>query len=169
MSYMITVTPAEPEHVEALARLAEEKNRFYGATEVDPLDVEIGQINESLFADPPSAYALLAWDDDSLVGFAAYSFLWPAVGLTRSLYLKDLYVTEAVRHKGAGQILMRRLFTLAVEHECTRVEWTTDRDNAAAQRFYARLGVPVAESKLFYRIEGDELRRVAETRQDETS
>src|SRR6266581_9292618 len=27
-----------------------------------------------------------------LTGFAAYSFLWPAIGLTRSLYLKELYV-----------------------------------------------------------------------------
>jgi hypothetical protein len=41
------------------------------------------------------------------------------------------------------------------------VEWTTDRENADAQRFYAELGVPVHESKLFYRIEGDELQRQA--------
>jgi GNAT superfamily N-acetyltransferase len=160
---MITISAAESAHAEALANLGGEKDRFYGVTEIDPLDVRIGQVNEILFADPPSAYALLAWDGDSLVGFAAYSFLWPAVGLTRSLYLKELYVTETVRHKGVGQLLMRRLFELAIERKCTRVEWTTDRDNDDARRFYARLGVPVHESKLLYRIEGDELRRAAES------
>jgi hypothetical protein len=41
------------------------------------------------------------------------------------------------------------------------VEWQTDRFNAEAQRFYAELGVPVDESKLFYRVEGDELRTQA--------
>jgi hypothetical protein len=39
------------------------------------------------------------------------------------------------------------------------VEWTTDQDNPDAQRFYAELGVPVRQSKLFYRVEGDGLRR----------
>jgi ribosomal protein S18 acetylase RimI-like enzyme len=81
------------------------------------------------------------------------------MGLTRSLYLKELYVAESARHKGVGQLLTRHVFRLAVEADCSRVEWTTDLDNPAAQRFYARLGVPVKESKLFYRVEGDELRQ----------
>jgi hypothetical protein len=33
------------------------------------------------------------------------------------------------------------------------VEWTADRDSTEAQRFYEALGVPVNESKLFYRRE----------------
>ena len=72
---MVTVAPAESVHAEALAELAGEMARFYGATGVAPLGLRISQINASLFADPPSAYSLLAWDDGSLVGFAAYSFL----------------------------------------------------------------------------------------------
>jgi ribosomal protein S18 acetylase RimI-like enzyme len=158
---MVTVVPAKSVHAEALAKLAGEMVRFYGATEADPLEIRIGQINESLFADPPSAYCLLAWDSGRLVGFAAYSFLWPAVGLTRSLYLKELYVAETARQKGVGRLLVQRLYEIAVQNECSRVEWTADRDNPAAQRFYAKLGVPVKESKLFYRIEGGDLRRHA--------
>ncbi len=159
---MTVVNPAEPAHVEAIATLAEEMDRFYGATEVEPLDLRVRQINEVLFGNPPSAYALLAWDDDVLVGFAAYSFLWPAIGLTRSLYLKELYVIEAARRTGVGKLLMRHLYEIAVKQDCTRVEWTTDSGNTDAQRFYAELGVRVSESKLFYRIEGEELRRAAE-------
>ena len=157
--------PAESVHAEALAELAEEMVRFYDATEVALLGLRISQINESLFADPPSAYSLLAWDEGRLVGFAAYSFLWPAVGLTRSLYLKELYVAETARRKGVGRLLIQRLYDIAVKNECSRVEWTTDQGNRDAQRFYARLGIPVRESKLFYRIEGEELRRQAALKQ----
>jgi hypothetical protein len=71
-----------------------------------------------------------------------------------------LYVAEAARRKGVGKLLMRHLYDIAIKYDCSRVEWTTDRDNIDAQRFYAELGVPVKESKLFYRIEGDELRRL---------
>jgi GNAT superfamily N-acetyltransferase len=154
---MNSVTRAVPSNVEALANLIEEMDRFYGSIEVEALDLRIRQISEALFDDPPSAQALLAWDDGDLVGFAAYSFLWPAIGLTRSLFLKELYVAERARRKGVGKLLMQHLHTLAVERGCSRVEWNTDRENLAAQRFYAYLGVPVDESKLFYRVQGDDL------------
>lgn len=155
---MITIAPARPSDISALAELAEEMDRYYGASEIEPPEARIRQINDALLSDPPSAYALLAWDNDTLVGFASYSFLWPAVGLTRSLYLKEMYVIEAARRKGTGKLLMRNLYDIAIKCDCSRVEWTTDQENADAQRFYAELGVPVKESKLFYRIEGDELR-----------
>jgi GNAT superfamily N-acetyltransferase len=156
---MITVTPAEATQANVIAELAEEMDRFYGQTKVEPTEVRIKQINEALFCDPPSAYSLLAWDDGRAVGFASYSFLWPAIGLTRSLYLKELYVSTSARRAGVGKLLMRHLYEIAVKSNCSRVEWTTDTDNRDAQLFYAELGVPVKQSKLFFRIEGDELTR----------
>ena len=125
--------------------------RFYGATQVEPLDQRIRQITDALFGDVPAAYALLAWDDAQLVGLAAYSFVWPAAGFTRSLYLKDLFLVEGHRRRGIGKLLMESLFDIAERYHCSRVEWTADRDSAEAQRFYEALGVPVNKSKLFYR------------------
>jgi GNAT superfamily N-acetyltransferase len=158
---MITVIPAKPADSTAIAELAEEMDAFYGATGAGSLELRAGQINEAIFSNPPSAYLLLAWDRSKLVGFAAYSFLWPALGLTRSLYLKEMYIAEAARRKGIGKLLMQHLYDVAVRHDCSRLEWTTDNDNADARRFYAELGVPVMESKIFYRIECEELRRQA--------
>jgi GNAT superfamily N-acetyltransferase len=161
---VITITPTQPTDATALADMAEEMDRFYGATEIDPIQVRISQISEALFSDRPSAHALLARDEGKPVGFASYSFLWPAVGLTRSLYLKELYVSAAARRTGVGKLLMQRLFDIAIKNGCSRVEWTTDSDNREAQLFYAELGVPVDESKLFYRIEGDEVTRRTDAR-----
>lgn len=154
---MTVVVPAEQVHVDAVAAVLEEVDKFYGETEIEPLDVRVRQINEALFGDPPLAYAVLAWDEDVLVGLATYSFLWPAVGLTRSLYLKELYVTEAARTRGVGRLLMNRLVEAAAARSCSRIEWTTDRDNAGAQRFYEGLGVAQNGQKIFYRIEGHSL------------
>jgi GNAT superfamily N-acetyltransferase len=149
---VVVVTAAASQHVKAVAALFEEMDYFYGATEIEPLEQRIRQITDALFGDVPAAAALLAWDGAELVGVAAYSFLWPAIGVTRSLYLKELYVGESHRRKGAGK-LIDALFEVAAKHECSRVEWTTDRPNTAAQQFYAELGVPVNEAKLFYRVE----------------
>lgn len=148
---VVTVSPAGPDDARAMAGLLEEMDRFYGATEAEPIDERVRQVNEALFASPASAYALLAWDGAHLVGFAAYSFLWPAAGLTRSLYLKELYVAGAYQRRGVGTLLMRSLFEVAGKHGCSRVEWTTDTSNAGARDFYRNLGVPPLRSKIFYR------------------
>jgi GNAT superfamily N-acetyltransferase len=151
------VKDATPDDIPAIVKLAEEMDRFYGDTTVESPEVRARQIAEAIFNDPAPAHAILAWDDGSLSGFASYSFLWPAVGLTQSLYLKELYIAESARRQGVGKLLMERLYQIAVQHGCSRVEWTTDQSNTDAQQFYAELGVPVNRSKLFYRIEGDDL------------
>jgi len=136
-----------------MATLLEEMDRFYGATGTEPAAERERQIRDALFASPPAAYALLAFDGDQLVGMAAYSFLWPAVRLTRSLYLKELYVAERSQRHGIGRALMAALVEVASKQGCSRVEWTTDHDNPGAVAFYAALGAPADHSKIFYRIE----------------
>src|SRR5260370_21504029 len=68
-------------------------------------------------------------------------FLWPAFGLTRSLYLKEFYVADAYRRQGVGKRLMQGVFDEAGKRGCGRVEWTPDANNADAQAFYDALGV----------------------------
>ena len=148
---MITVSPAEPDDAAAIASLLEDLNRFYGVPEAGPPNQRLGQVSEALFGRPPSAYALLARDGGRVAGLATYSFLWPSVGPTRLLYMKELYVPEAYRRKGVGKLLMRAVFETAAGLGCVRVEWTTDPGNTAARAFYEELGVPV-QPKVFYRV-----------------
>src|ERR1044072_4162971 len=128
-------------------------DRFYGATELEPVESRLAQVREALFGQIPAGAAVVEWNDDELVGIAAYSFLWPAVGVTRSVYLKELYVADRARRLGVGTALMRKLHEIAEKHGCSRVEWMTDSYNADAQQFYARLGASVNEGKVFYRVE----------------
>lgn len=148
---MTTVAHARPEDAEALAGLLDELERFYGGEPSESLDDQVAQISDALFSQRPAASVLLAWDEDKLAGFASYSYLWPAAGFTKSLYLKELYVAQAYRRTGVGKQLVDALHELARAEQCSRVEWTTDTDNGAAQRFYEELGVPANTSKIFYR------------------
>jgi GNAT superfamily N-acetyltransferase len=151
----ITIGPAKPDDIPAMSEMLAEMDRFYGSASTNPEDVREQQIRGALFGETPAGHALLARHDEELVGLAAYSFLWPAVGLTRSLYLKELYVVEAYQRRGVGRLFMAALYQIAAEHECSRVEWTTDADNTRAMAFYAGLGVPVETSKVFYRAENN--------------
>ncbi len=158
---MITLADAVPGDQDAIAALCAELDRFYGDTPRGTPAERAAQVRDVLFGDPPLAFVLLARDEDTLMGFAAYSFLWPAAGLTSSLYLKELYVAEAYRRQGVGAMLMDGLYKIAAERGCSRVEWTTDQGNPGAQGFYEALGVKPYSSKIFYRASGEQLTRPA--------
>lgn len=156
---MVEIRRAEPRDVQALTVLMGDLDRFYGATEIEQSDQRTQEIAACLFQEPRAAYVLLAWEAGQLIGMAAYSFLWPAAGVTRSLYLKELYITEAFRRQGVGALLMQELYRIAAEHTCSRIEWTADAGNELAEAFYERLGVSSNQGEIFYRAKGDELRR----------
>jgi GNAT superfamily N-acetyltransferase len=149
---MVEVTAATETDVPAIAALLEEMDRFYGVMEFEPAPERERQIRSLLLGERPAGCVLLAHEGERLVGLASYSFLWPAAGLTQSLFLKELYVTEAERSRGVGRRLMERVFAIAAETGCSRVEWMTERSNVEAQAFYERLGYEENKEKVLYRV-----------------
>jgi GNAT superfamily N-acetyltransferase len=149
---VINIRPARRDDTEAIASLLEELDQFYGATQVEPLATRLAGIEAALFTSRPAAFALLAWLDSTLVGLASYSFLWPAAGVTRSLYLKELYVADSYRRKGVGSLLMKEIFNTARAQNCSRVEWTTEVENVDARHFYSVIGASVQNGKLLFRV-----------------
>ena len=147
---MVTLADAVPGDEVAIAALCAELDEFYGSLPEGVPAERAGQVRDVLFGDPPLARALVAWDDQAPAGFAADSFLWPAAGLTASLYLKELYVAEAYRRTGVGRLLMDGLHDVARHRGLSRVEWTTDTSNVGAQAFYESLGATPLASKIFY-------------------
>jgi GNAT superfamily N-acetyltransferase len=148
---LIKLADAVPGDENAIAALCVELDEFYGnLPEGDPAE-RAAQVRDVLFSTPPLAHVLVAWDDDAPAGLAAYSFLWPAAGLTASLYLKELYVAGAYRQTGVGRMLMEGLSAIAGRRGLARVEWTADTSNEGARAFYEALGAKPLTSKLFYR------------------
>ncbi|MDX2671955.1 GNAT family N-acetyltransferase [Streptomyces sp. NRRL_ISP-5395] len=151
----VTIRPADRRDIVAVAELIEEIERFYGSTEIQPLEERRSQVEEALFGSPPLASALLVEDGaGNLVGLAAYSFLWPAAGSSHSLFLKELYVRDTLRRQGVGAHLMDELRALAAARPgCSRVEWMTDHDNPNARSFYKSLGFAEFDGKIVYRVD----------------
>jgi GNAT superfamily N-acetyltransferase len=157
---VFAVSPADRPDAPAIANLMEELDRFYGVTDVDPLQTRVTQIEDMLFGLTPAAHVLLARRNDHLVGLAAYSYLWPAAGLTQSLYLKELYVRQSHHRQGIGTALMRAVCDEAVKTGCSRVEWTTENTNTSAMQFYSDLGVTLNTGKVFYRLDAEAIKRI---------
>lgn len=148
----VVIRDAGPGDIRTIAEMIEEIERYYGATEIQPLEQRLAQVDQALFGSPPLANVLLAQDGAEIVGLAAYSFLWPAEGTTHSLYVKELYVRAGSRRTRTGSRLLDELRAIAEARSgCSRIEWTTDRDNESAMAFYDALGYRELNSKIMYR------------------
>jgi GNAT superfamily N-acetyltransferase len=126
--------------VRAKARFDRELRAFS-----DDLGTTEELIRRHLFGPRPFAFALLAGGSGPAVGFALYYFRFSSFRGRPSLWLDDLYVCQAARRQGAGQLLMHRLAELAAAADCTHIAWVASASNAVGMGFYRKLGATVVD------------------------
>jgi ribosomal protein S18 acetylase RimI-like enzyme len=155
---MITVRPFTEEDADALAGLMMEMVAFYGASVAADRPVRAEIIRQSKSVD-----IIVADQAGQLLGFATFASLYPVAGLIDLTYIQQIYVAAAGRRLGVAQRLMASIAATAQSRGCTRLEWSTGRDNTAARALYDGLGAAATE-KAHYLLEGDALGRLAAQR-----
>ncbi len=154
---MIAVRRATKGDAPAIGDLMAELLRHYQLPAAGP--DEMAAIIESRVA---TGCSLLAFDGSNLVGFAFYALLFPGEGLSPQLYVKDIYTRSSERRRGIARSLFQALAKEARARGCTRIDWTTERDNRQAQAVYRALGASLIEDKLYYRLDQQGIERLCE-------
>jgi GNAT superfamily N-acetyltransferase len=110
------------------------------------------------------AEVVLARAGADAVGFALFFHNFSTFLGRPGLYLEDLFVVPEWRGRGVGQQLIAHLANIAVARNSGRMEWSVLEWNEPAVRFYTRIGaVPMLDWRTF-RLEGEALTHVAQTR-----
>jgi GNAT superfamily N-acetyltransferase len=118
-------------------------------------------LRASLFGARPAAEVILAYDDQTAVGFALFFHNFSTFLGQSGLYLEDLFVVPAWRGRGVGRRLLNHLASIAIERGCGRMEWCVLDWNESAIGFYQRLGARVLDDWRICRLTGDALARAA--------
>jgi GNAT superfamily N-acetyltransferase len=145
----MTVRPFQPADAEALATLMQAMQAHYRVP-CPPRARIVADLRDL----PPGNRILLAEEEGSLVGFAAFAAVYPGPGLVKGLFLKELYVDAGHRGGGHGRALMVALAALALAEGYGRIDWIADRDDARLLAFYDKLDADRHGAKLFYRLTG---------------
>ena len=119
-------------------------------------------VRDALFGDWPVAEVVLAYVGADLAGFALFFHNFSTFLGRRGLYLEDLFVLPAFRHRGVGRRLLSHLARLAIERKCGRMEWSVLDWNESAIRFYRSIGAVPMDDWTVYRLGGDALDRLAD-------
>ena len=120
-----------------------------------------GGLRAWLFGNHPVAEVVLAYVDDTVVGFALFFHNFSTFLGRPGLYLEDLFVVPEWRGRGIGRRLIVHLAEIAVERGCGRMEWNVLDWNEPALLFYERMGARVMKEWKLCRLAGDSLARVA--------
>ena len=120
------------------------------------------QLVEVLFGARPSAEVLLAFEQDTAVGFAVFFHNFSTWLGRPGLYLEDLFVKPEMRGKGYGRALLVHLAKIARERGCGRMEWAVLDWNDPAIQFYRKLGAKPMDEWTVFRLTGDGIAKLAE-------
>src|SRR6266704_3551265 len=81
------------------------------------------QLVDVLFGKKPAAEVLLAFENETPVGFAVFFHNFSTWLGRPGLYLEDLFVKPEARGKGYGHALLIELAKIARDWGCGRMEW----------------------------------------------
>jgi GNAT superfamily N-acetyltransferase len=132
--------------------------------EPEAVRVTPAELAAQLAAPRPPFECLLAERDGTPAGFALFFQSYSTWRGRPGLYLEDLFVEEAHRHRGIGTALLRRLAALAVERGCARLEWAVLDWNEPAIAFYRTLGAESLTEWTTWRLCDEALARLAAPR-----
>jgi GNAT superfamily N-acetyltransferase len=119
------------------------------------------QLVDVLFGERPAAEVLLAFEEQSPVGFAVYFYNFSTWLGRHGLYLEDLFVKPEKRGKGYGRALLVELAKIAWDRGCGRMEWAVLDWNEPAVKFYHALGAKPMDEWTVFRLTRDGIENLA--------
>jgi len=119
-------------------------------------------LNKVLFGEKPAAEVLLAFEDETAVGFAVFFHNFSTWLGRPGLYLEDLFVRPEDRGKGYGRALLIHLAKIARDRGCGRMEWAVLDWNDPAIQFYHKLGAKPMEEWTVFRLTRDGIAKLAD-------
>jgi GNAT superfamily N-acetyltransferase len=102
----------------------------------------------------------LAYAGDEAAGLVCWYWTYKSFGARRGLFIEDLYVRPRFRGQGMGKALLAHLAGEA-RKAGGFLEWQVLDWNKPAIEFYGSLGAKPVEHWLNYRLEGEQLERLA--------
>jgi GNAT superfamily N-acetyltransferase len=103
----------------------------------DEVTVTLQHFIESGFGANPVWWAFVAEAEGIVVGFALY-YIRYSTWKGQRMYLEDILVTESMRNRGIGKLLMDALVEEAKEKKLHGISWQVLDWNVHAKRFYER-------------------------------
>lgn len=143
----LVITPVEEKDMEAIYALYREF-AVYEKLE-DYFSASLEDMKRLMFKDR-LLHMMKAELNGEMVGFAAYYYQLVSFPAKKVLYLEDIFVKEAVRGQGIGNLFLQKLEALAREKDCIKMMWKCLAWNQTSRDFYEHIGAKLDTEWVIY-------------------
>ncbi len=157
----VAIRPARRADAAALARLGNELARLMNA----PESYSAKTFARYGFGPNPHFEVLVAEAAGEIVGYALFEEMFNTDLCEPGIWLHDIMVGDAARGAGVGTLLMAAVARAALERGRSSIWWAVLVRNAAAKRFYERLGA-LDDNAQVMELHGEGLRALANSTQE---
>jgi GNAT superfamily N-acetyltransferase len=149
-------TEADVPNVLRLARGLAEYEKLqheFVATESD--------FHAALFGPQPQVHAVMADLRGHTIAMALWFYNFSSFLGRPGIYVEDVFVEPAHRHRGVVGALFRHLARRCVAENCGRLEWSVLDWNEPSIKFYRSMGAKPLDAWTVQRVSGDDLTALA--------
>lgn len=127
----------------------------------DWCEVTEENLREAIFGAEAFVQALVAFDNETCVGYALFFPVFKSFRGERSMFLEDLYVSPTMRGKGLGFAMLKEVAKTAKEQDFVRMDWQALKWNDPAINFYKNLGAESDDENFDFRLRGENFDNLA--------
>ena len=136
MNYLIR--ECQPTDVNTVVQLCQ-KHADYERATFNPIGKE-EELKSELFVEEPKLFCLVVEANETIVGYATYTFDFSTWDAASFMHMDCLYLDEETRGFGIGEALIEKLKQIAMAEKCINIQWQTPKFNERAIKFYNRIG-----------------------------
>ena len=131
----VLIRACAPEDIPAVLGLVRELAVYEKAA--NEVEVTVAEMLEAGFGDTALFECIVAEVNNAIVGIAITYYKY-STWKGKCLFLEDIIVTESYRRLGIGELLFKRVITVAKEKKVRRLEWQVLEWNLPAINFYKK-------------------------------
>lgn len=150
MSFRIEKTaPADiPQIIRLIREFAEyEKLSDYCAVTEEKL-------RAALFGETPVAESIIAFENETAIGYAIFYPNFSSFRGERGLYLEDIFIKPQFRGAHLGEAMLKHIARFAKSRGFERIDFQVLEWNAPAVRFYEKLGAERNDEERHFKFGG---------------
>ena len=155
----LTIRPAQPGEAGLVLQFVRELAEYERLSH--EVEASEAMIDAALFGVSPLVFCDLAEWNGAPAGFALWFLNFSTFSGRSGIYLEDLFVRPAFRHKGIGKALMAHLARRCLDKGWSRMQWAVLDWNAPSIDFYRSLGAILLDEWTGVRLSGEALARLA--------
>lgn len=160
---MFSIKPVTEKDIPQIIALLREFAEYENLS--DFVEITEERLKVALFGETKVSEAIVAFDDETAIGYAVFHPNFSTFRGQRGFYLEDIYIRKDFRKKSVGEMMVKHIAKLAKSRGFERIDFLVLEWNTPAVEFYKKLGAIRDEEERHFKFTDEAFQKLAMSEQ----